>query len=263
MNALIQNKGNIGIMCAIYVAEHHDQLLDLWREQDARSLQLVHLDFHCDMRGLLIDRKAGLAFRIPDFFSQEAEEGNFLTHAVLEGRVKSMRWIHDEPGGRRDDVGTVKYESDLTALPFRLFNFVTGRKGISIAYKEVPYKEWSGLHNGEVLSIDWDFFACRKYPADSVHRRVESFLNLELQTVPKQVFICYSPQHCHPSREEFREFVSSLGRLFQAEVVALKAVPTLAKEPAFLRKYMPTLCLKWCRRLYYGVVLSLRKIGIY
>ena len=250
-------------MCAIYVAEHHDQLLDLWREQDARSLELLHLDFHCDMRGLLIDRKAGHSFRLPDFFSQEAEEGNFLTHAVLEGRVKSIRWIHDEPGGRRDDVGTVKYESDMTALPFRLLNSVTGRKGLSVGYSEVPYNEWSGLHDGEVLGIDWDFFACRKYPAETVHSRVESFMSRDLQTAPKQVFICYSPEHCHPSREEFRHFVSTLGRLFQTEIVELKAVPGSAKEQTFLRKYMPALCLKWCRGLYYGVVLSLRKIGIY
>ena len=250
-------------MSVIYVAEHHDQLFDLWREQDARSLKLLHLDFHCDMRGLLIDRKAGQAFRIPDFFRQDAEEGNFLTHAVLEGRVKSIRWIHDEPGGRRDDVGTVKYESDMTALPFRLFNYVTGSGGIPIVYNEVSYKDWSGLHDGELLGIDWDFFACKKYPVDSVHRRVESFLDLEFQTVPKQVFICYSPEHCHPSREHFRGFVRTLGRLFQAEVVELKAVPASANESTFLRKCMPALCLRWCRNLYYGVVSSLRKIGIY
>ncbi len=250
-------------MCAIYVAEHHDQLLELWREQEARSLQLLHLDFHCDMRGLLIDRKAGQAFRLPDFFSQEAEEGNFLTHAVLEGRVKSIRWIHDEPGGRRDDVGTVKYESDLTSLPFRLFNFVTGREGLSLGYNEVPYKKWSGLHNGEVLSIDWDFFASRKYPVDSILRRVEAFLGLEFQTVPELVFVCYSPEHCHPSREQFRGFVSALGHLFQAEIVELKAVPVSVKERPLLRKYMPALCLRWFRFLYYGVVSSLRKVGIY
>ena len=250
-------------MCTIYVAEHHGQLLDLWREQDARSLEILHLDFHCDMRGLLIDRNAGKAFRIPDFFSQEAEEGNFLTHAVLEGRVKSLRWIHDEPGGRRDDVCTVKYESDLTSLPFRLFNSVTGREGLSLAYSEVSYKEWSGLHNGEVLSLDWDFLASKKYPIDSVHRRVESFLNMEFKTVPKQVFICYSPEHCHPSKEQFRGFVSTLGRLFQAEVVELKAVPASVKERSFLRKHIPALCLRWCRGLYYAVVSLLRRAGIY
>jgi len=250
-------------MCTIYVAEHHEQLLDLWREQDARSLKLLHLDFHCDMRGLLVDRKAGRAFRVPDFISREAEEGNFLTHAVLEGRVKSICWIHDEPGGRRDDVCTIKYESDLTALPFRLFNIVAGREGISIGYNEVLYKEWTGLHDEEVLGIDWDFFAGSTYPADTIQRRVESFLNLEFQSVPQQVFVCYSPEYCHPSREQFRHFISALGRLFQAEIVEMTAAQVSANERTFLRKHMPDPCLRWCRIIYHGAVSSLRRIGIY
>jgi len=250
-------------MCTIYVAEHHDQLLDLWREQDARSLKLLHLDFHCDMRGLLVDRKAKLAFRTPDFISRAPEAGNFLTHAVLEGRVRSICWIHDEPGGRREDVCTVKYESDLTALPFRLLNIVTGRRGIPVDYDEVLFREWSGLLDGEVLGIDWDFFACKAYPVDTIQSRAESFLNLKFRTIPKQVFVCYSPEYCHPSREQFRQFVSTLARLFQTEVIQLKAVPVSASERSSLRRYMPAPCLRWCRILYCGAVSSLRRIGIY
>ena len=64
-------------MYTIYVAEHHDQLLDLWREQDARSIEPLRLDFPCDMRGLLIDRTAGQAFRIPGFSARKQRRAIF------------------------------------------------------------------------------------------------------------------------------------------------------------------------------------------
>ncbi len=94
-------------MSKIYVLESHDQLLDFWREKDASLLSVLHLDFHCDMRGLLINRKKERAYRIRDIKSG-VDQGNFLTYAILEERVKSIRWVHDIPGGRCADVGTVK-----------------------------------------------------------------------------------------------------------------------------------------------------------
>ncbi len=45
-------------MNVIYVIERHDQLLQLWRSQNIKNLRVVHVDFHCDMRGLLVDRQA-------------------------------------------------------------------------------------------------------------------------------------------------------------------------------------------------------------
>ena len=84
----------------IYLIERHDQLLDIWRAQNATNLRVAHLDFHCDMRGLLIDRTAGCAYDI-GALRAGVDQGNFLAHAILQGRVQRVRWRHDVPGGQK------------------------------------------------------------------------------------------------------------------------------------------------------------------
>ena len=41
-------------MSVIYTMERHHELLRLWREQEKTGLRIVHLDFHCDMRGMFV-----------------------------------------------------------------------------------------------------------------------------------------------------------------------------------------------------------------
>lgn len=249
-------------MCVIYVVEEHDQVLDLWRAQQASALRVLHLDFHCDMRGLLIDRQAQRAYRIWDM-NPVVGQGNFLTHAILEGRVGSVRWIHDEPGGRRYDVGTVKYESDLTAMPRRWFLALRGERGVPIHYEVMPYADWTGLGEGEYLDIDWDFFACTAYPAGTIQDRVEAFLARGFRTVPDQVYVCYSPDFSHPSRPQFQQFVGDLARIFGAEVIELQPSPDTPGTRPYYKKYVPSALFRLARRIYYSASLELRKRGVY
>lgn len=249
-------------MCVIYLAEEHDQILHLWRAQNAFSLRILHLDFHCDMRGLLIDRKTQRAYRIWDL-NPGVGQGNFLAHAILEGRVNSIRWIHSEPGGRQYDVGTVKYESDLTALPHRWLLALRGKHGLPIHYAVMPYTGWTGLVEGEHLDIDWDFFASTAYPADTIQDRVKAFLGREFRTVPEQVTVCYSPDFSHPSQALFRSFVSDLAQIFEAEVIELQPSPDTPEKRPFYKKYVPPTLFRLARYIYYSVNLGLRKRGIY
>lgn len=249
-------------MCVIYVVEQHNQILNLWQAQQAFSLRVLHLDFHCDMRGLLIDRKAQRAYRIWDM-NPTVGQGNFLTHAILEGRVSSIRWVHDEPGGRQYDVGTVKYESDLTALPHRWLLALRGERGIPIHYEVMPYADWTGLIKGEHLDIDWDFFACIEYPADTIQDRVEAFLGREFRTVPNQVYVCYSPDFSHPSRAQFQRFVGDLAWIFEAEVIELQPSHDAPATRPFYKRYVPPTWFRLARRVYYSASLGLRKRGIY
>jgi hypothetical protein len=142
-------------MSTIVAVEHHDQVLPLWRADTFSRAQVVHVDFHCDLRGLLINRKTQRAYRVRDRFP-DVDEGNFLTHAVLEGLVSAIRWVHDEPGGRAHDLKTVKYESDLTALVRRGLLALSGDPGLPIRYEVCLHKDWVPLLPGEVLDIDWD-----------------------------------------------------------------------------------------------------------
>ena len=249
-------------MSVIYVVEEHDQVLDIWRAQQAHSLCLLHLDSHCDMRGLLINRRAQRAFRIWDM-NPTVDQGNFLTHAILEGRVRSVRWVYGERGGRQYDVGTVKYETDLTAVPYRWFFALRGERGLPLHYEDLPYTEWNGLNEDEHLDIDWDFFASTLYPIETINDRVEAFLATEFPLIPEQVYACYSPDFSHPSRTRFQGFVADLAQIFKAQVVELQPRTDQPAAKPFYRKYLPPSLFQLGRRIYYNSSQSLRRRGIY
>ena len=48
----------------IYVCEHHDAVLSHWRQRDLREIRLAHVDFHDDLRGLLVDRRRRVAYLV-------------------------------------------------------------------------------------------------------------------------------------------------------------------------------------------------------
>jgi hypothetical protein len=244
-------------MSVLHIIERHDQLLQLWRSQNAMGLRIVHMDFHCDMRGLLVDRRAQRVHQIGDILIR-VDEGNFLTHAIMERRVQSVRWIHHVPGGRQYDVGTVKYETDLTAQPLRWLLSLKGRQGVPMRYDVMQFAEWAGLEVGEFLDIDWDFFACRDYPINTIDSRVEAFLNMEFGCVPEQISVCYSPRFSHPSQEQFEAFVHRLAEMFRVETVRLP-VPSSSEAQPRHKKYVPKLFYP----MYCRTNLWLRKRGVY
>ena len=246
----------------IHVVEVHDQVLGLLRQHPVHPLRVLHLDFHCDLRGLLINRRSQRAYRIWDRFP-DVDQGNFLTHAILEGLVSGIRWVHDDPGGRRDDLKTVKYETDLTALAHRCLLALRGVQGVPISYEVIPSAAWTGIDKGEVLDIDWDFFASRCYPSSTIQQRVDAFLARDFANVPEQIYVCYSPDYSHPSREQFRRFVAKLSDLFRASVVEVPYAPgRSAKQPFYKTSALYPL-FRLTRQLYHNGGLALRKLGIY
>ena len=111
-------------MIELIVADEHSPLYDLWRERGYRNLSVCHVDFHCDMRGLLIDRKQESTLCLAKrSFMNRIDSGSFLAHAIMNGIVTGLRWVHDDFGGRKyDELYCVKYETDFTALPFLLMD---------------------------------------------------------------------------------------------------------------------------------------------
>lgn len=243
--------------------ERHHELLHLWREQGASSLRVAHLDFHCDMRGMLVDRRTGRAYRIRNGFPA-LDQGNFLAHAVLEGRVDSIRWVHDEPGGRQHDIGTVKFESDVTALPHRIALALRKDEGMPLHYDVVTTADWGGLRDGEHLDIDWDYFACTEYAPESIPARIDAFLQHTSAATPEATYICYSPEYSHPSRELFAQFVSDLAARFGSIVVerepAERAAPSNRRA---LSSYVPEPLYRRARTTYHRASRALKQRGVY
>lgn len=253
-------------MTTLYMVEEHDQVLDLWREQDARRLRVVHIDAHCDMRGLLIDRPVRRAYRIQDI-TERVDIGNYLAHAVLEGRVEAVHWVYNPQGGRRNDVGTIKYETDLTAWPHRRRIARSGDVGIALDFEEIPFARWAGLQAGETLDIDWDFFAGLNTPVDQIDGRVQAFLNSlpspPAPAAPAIIYVCYSPDFSRPTRVQFEQFVSDIAERLEAHVVDVRSRPRRSVKENIYRKRIPPGLYRLARAAYYTVNLALRKWGIY
>ena len=241
----------------------HHELLRLWREQDASALRIAHLDFHCDMRGMLVDRQANRAFRIRDRFP-DLDQGNFLTHAVLEGRVEAIRWIHDYPGGRAHDIGTVKFASDISAIPFRIGQVRRKDEGFPLQYEVVKTHDWAGLQPGEHLDIDWDYFAAREYAPESIDARIDRFWRDHTAVVPEVTYICFSPEYSQASRDRFDRFVLDLAERFSAEVIAHESPPRPDRpNERAVSRFVPESVYAAARNGYRRALMAMKQRGIY
>lgn len=196
----------------IYAAEHHDELLHLWRRQDRRGIALCHVDFHDDLRGLMIGRRRGVAYPIGALAGGRAplDEGNFLAWAVLERRIERLRWVHPVPGGRAWDTGIVRYEGDLSGWPRRLGHLLRRGDELRLGFEELRLERWSGLRPGEHLSLDWDALASVLDDAAGIEARAARLLDRLGPVVPPASYVVHSPEYCHPSLPQFRQLLGTL-----------------------------------------------------
>ena len=223
----------------ILIAEEHDQVYHVWIERSLHNIAIVHIDFHCDMRGLMIDRLHGRAYMTSDYEAKFVDDGNFLSHAIMNGIVSSIRWVHDPHGGRRHDFGgTVKYESDTTALAHGLLHRMRGGHEVSIAFEELYFRDWDGVRPGEYLDIDWDAIASIEYQPSHIRKLMDDFLNKEFSVIPETTFLVISPGYSYRDRKMFEEFAARLEEKFSAHIVRLpkpiKQLESLPPDRSFL-----------------------------
>lgn len=218
-------------MPVIYVADEHHRLHWLWQELGARGLQLCHVDFHCDMRGLLIDRAAQRAAVLDRRELEVVDQGNFLTHAVHDGVVTGIRWLHAPRAGRLYDHPTVAYVGD-TRLRLRP---PVGLDWRPLAYREEDLTGWAGPAAGEVLDLDWDALACTLYTPEESRALQEAFLATPFDHVPEVSTFIFSPCSSYLDAGPFEDFLARLARKLDAEVVRLSPLPaahsTVSRTP--------------------------------
>jgi len=237
----------------LFVAEEHSQLYDLWLERKYKNIAVCHVDFHCDMRGLLIHRKHKKARYVwqRDPFMNRLDSGSFLAHAVMKGIITSLRWVHDDFGGRKyDDLYCVKYESDFTARPFLLM----GKQGwVPLTFREQTFTEWGGPQKGEHLSIDWDGIAFVDYDKSHIRRLMAEILEREF--LPASIFVCRSPEYSHPDKPLFDEFIIGLMDKFKIQA---KCLPVKQHPPI-----TPSMLWKIYHQIEYRVLRLMRRVGLY
>ena len=243
----------------VYVLEHHQQVYEIWQRQGWRNLKVAHVDFHCDMRGLLIDRNRQCVWRIRDV-RENLDCGNYLRHAVFDGTVSGIRWVHDTPGGRMFDVNSVKYTTDATAIPHRLLLRIRGQQPIPLSYEQVHLDDWAGVAENEFLDIDWDTFAEESMTRSEIASRVDRFFDRELSPHLVGAAVCYSPNHSLDTREEFEAFCSRLAEALETvtEVVPFEVVP---KVRPLRSRVIPRPIYSLLQSQYYRIMLGLKRAG--
>ena len=250
-------------MTKLYTLRDHDQLYQHWQHQRAVDLHVLHIDFHCDMVGLLVDRQndraySGLRER------QQLHEGNFLTQAILDGMVTGVHWVHDTPGGRVDDTYVVKYASDWSAYwPLQRLQREQAA-GLPFELDVSTTNTWDGqLHIDQALDIDWDYFACTDYDADSIQARVDRFWDTELSGTPAEIYVCESWNYVHPSHTLYEQFVERLADRFSAEITPLPPINRPEPIRTNARNWLPAPLFTTMRNAYFQTQHALRVRGIF
>ncbi|MEM7427576.1 MAG: hypothetical protein AAF441_15895 [Pseudomonadota bacterium] len=251
-------------MTTVFVLEYHHQLLEIWRSRAVSGIRLDHVDFHCDMRGLFVDRgRSEVAWvgREP----RGLDEGNFISHAIMEGWVGDIAWVYGTPGGRTHDVSGVVLESDLGRhLPWKQPRPASRREGV--AYSETRLENWAGPRQRGWLDIDWDTFASLDIPIASIEARVESFLTLLRAgggARPDAISVCYSPGYSHPTRPAFEVFVRELANLYRAETSRPDWKDEAGRQPSGLKLLIPGSVRTVLRESSDHMNRSLRRRGIF
>jgi hypothetical protein len=208
-------------MTNLYIIKNHNELLRLWRARGIRGIRLLHVDFHDDLRGLFVDRRRKKAWRtgLLREHIDPPDEGNFLAHAVLDGLVSDINWIHGRVGGRAYDISIVLYESDWASIPHRLAHAFHKGHEVPFTFQETLYEEWEGTNGNACLDIDWDFFASVELSPKTLTSRLEEFMAKIESAEPPEIYFCYSPKYVHPSRNKFQWMIEKLSERFACSPV--------------------------------------------
>lgn len=115
--------------CSVYLVENHDEMLTLMKEQNVRSLPVVHIDAHSDLFGC-----------------KTVDIGSYLYHAVVNEFVSKIMWIVPEPFFSSSRI----LHRNLTQL---------GRQGLEIVQRDSS----TGPIYGRIFGVDIWIGAAQSY----------------------------------------------------------------------------------------------------
>jgi len=221
-------------MAEIILAEHHDQVYSVWEERGHKNLSVSHVDFHCDMRGILIDRVKQTAIFTSHRETTFVDRGNYLAHAIMNGIVSDLKWVHGPHAGRGYDVGPiVSYETDLRTPFYKLKHRLSGRNAVSVQYEELLLSSWQGMRENEQLDLDWDGLMSVEY--DKTHREmlIQEFLSKNYDHTPQITFLVYSPGYSDADRSLYHDFAKELSMKFKADITQLPETKLVTEGERF------------------------------
>jgi len=202
----------------VYTCDEHSSVYYHLAASGETGLAVTHLDAHCDLRGTLIDREHGRAWLEQP--PPPVSPSTYLSHLVAERLATEVEWVHDEIGGRENDLFTVRYTSDAGWFGRR-----PSGPGVDLAYRETAYAAWRQQDAERVLDIDWDFFADWRKSAAREAAEIDELLDAKLAVAPRRVYVAYSSEYSRPGRADYDRFVARLAQRISARVEAIPEAP--------------------------------------
>ncbi|MBT3220450.1 MAG: hypothetical protein HN348_15295 [Proteobacteria bacterium] len=236
----------------VYTCELHSAVHTHLMANGKAGLQVVHLDAHCDMKGLVVDPESSLSW-LPSP-RPPLSTSTFLGLLVAKGIVSHVVWVHDEVGGRHNDLGTVRLRSELEGLP-RWMRPALPEPGTQTRFEEQDFLSWVFDDGEAVLDVDWDFFADPRKSSARTAREVDHFFSHSLRALPNVAYVAYSPFYSQPDREGYSRFVTRLAQRMDAHVVPLAEDPHRMRETLARQIPLPV------RRLLRRGALALKRLG--
>jgi hypothetical protein len=221
----------------VYTCDEHSSVYYHLAASGVTGLALTHLDAHCDLRGTVVDRQSGRAWLQQP--PPPVSPSTYLSHVVAERIAVDLEWVHDEVGGRENDLFTVRYTGDVGPFGGRLVRPPEG-PGVAIDYRESAYAAWRHRDEKRVLDIDWDFFADWRKSLAREAEEIDALLHDKLAVAPQRVYVAYSSQYSRPSRAAYERFVERLARQISARVEAVPEAP-IPRKGLLARALPPTL----------------------
>lgn len=188
---------------AVLFVDSHEEIVPFIKEPD-----LLHLDFHCDQRGLVVNLSTNRVDILMAALYEEPDCGNWLARPLYRTRaIKRFCWVYPYPtGGVADDeVGTtVIYAArgDLAA------------QGVQLdSYSVLPDCHWEEIlaHEWTTVSLDWDFVAAEQFSRSVRKQRALLTQEILLRVRPKTILFARSwdwvALGCEPELRRFERFL--------------------------------------------------------
>ncbi len=188
---------------AVLFVDSHEEILPFVRGPD-----LLHLDFHCDQRGLLVDTTNNRVDALLASLSEEPDCGNWLLQSLhIRRAVKRFCWVYSHPmGGVKDDeAGTTVLFVPQGRLPATYTQLDSYSALPDCRWEEILAKEWN------TVSLDWDFVAAAQFKRSV--RKQRALLTKEILYRVKPSLILFSRSWewvalgCERELEEFSAFL--------------------------------------------------------
>ncbi|MBI3892154.1 MAG: hypothetical protein HY303_11565 [Candidatus Wallbacteria bacterium] len=192
------------------LAREQEAMFEVFRRHGKKGMRLLHVDQHCDMRGWVVDVEGRRARWLRG--CARLDSGNVLAHAVREGWVTSVVWLHDPAVGRQADIGTFLTVEEAGRWPWRWKTPGEDGGWSRFELQEVTHVSRSSLEGVDALGLDWDHFApfwCLEADARS---RVEQFLGGISGPFPELIFMCASPGYASAHVGLFEELAGEVAR---------------------------------------------------